>query len=298
MLYAIVSLLCLTFIGELWLSVAAAAPTEFTCKLINVTGNFVPQRSELTSHTWTTYQARGECYDKFSQISYSWGAKADFYDDGFVVERLGYDAAPNYVEVKMRCNADPWMANGTCSVVVSSMIERNFGNYLLLHDLFLPRAQRFGKPFSASFNHDIAALLAQKGAAAKLTTALNRNKPAPPLAQLMGPSIVSPVRGQQFLVGNTVPIKIAPPPGSAPIAYSVNVQRKDSVGQWVAHASIPIGAAQAHAPGGYTGWGSGGSDARSLAFLSSPGAWRLNTQVSSPKVSEWSDWVEYSAERR
>lgn len=117
--------------------------------------------------------------------------------------------------------------------------------------------------------------------------------PAPPLAQQLPPSILAPLNGQRFLNQTVVPIKLAPPPTWSVSMYTVNIQRKDNSGNWVNHVSLPVGPAQAHSPNGYTEFGAGGKDGRSLAYLISPGAWRLSAQISAPKPSNWSNWQEF-----
>lgn len=116
---------------------------------------------------------------------------------------------------------------------------------------------------------------------------------APPLAQLLPASILSPINGQRFYNQTVVPIKLAPPPSWSVSLYTVNIQRKDKAGNWINHSSLPVGPAQAHSANGYTEFGAGGKDGRSLAFLTSPGAWRLNAQIAAPKQSSWSPWVEF-----
>lgn len=123
---------------------------------------------------------------------------------------------------------------------------------------------------------------------------VNPNQAGPPVfVQLAAPRILAPLGGQRFLNQTPVPIKLTPPQGWSVSMYTVNLQRKQSNGQWAAHTTLPVGPLQAHSANGYAGWGTGGTDGRSLAFLSSPGAWRANAQINGPKQSAWSDWVEF-----
>lgn len=122
----------------------------------------------------------------------------------------------------------------------------------------------------------------------------------------LSPIIVAPAVGQRFLNQSPVPIKLAPPPPWAdtearldgtPIKtaksvtmYMVKIERKDAKGNWIAHATFPVGAVQAESVEGFTGFGAGAPP----AYLSMPGAWRLRAQVMAPQQSGWSDWIAFS----
>lgn len=106
----------------------------------------------------------------------------------------------------------------------------------------------------------------------------------------LSPTVLAPTAGMVFIERTPMPIKLAPPKGWSVIGYMVNIETKDANGKWVAHATIPVGAAQAHSAAGYTGFGAGAPP----AFLSVPGKWRLAAQVSYPKQSGWSNWTEFS----
>lgn len=108
---------------------------------------------------------------------------------------------------------------------------------------------------------------------------------------LIHPSVLEPKAGKILPPQRPVPIKLAPPKGWRVNAYTVTIQRKDPNGNWVNHTIIPITAIDAHSLTGYTGFGGGAPP----AFLIIPGRWRLSAQVSSPKKSGSSDWVEFSA---
>ena len=105
----------------------------------------------------------------------------------------------------------------------------------------------------------------------------------------LSPSVLSPVVGQRFYNQSPVAIKLAMPKGWIVSSYLVKLQRKDSTGKWLDHANLPVGAAEAQSPAGYTGFGAGAPP----AFLSLPGSWRLAAQASYPKQSGWSDWREF-----
>ncbi len=127
-----------------------------------------------------------------------------------------------------------------------------------------------------------------------------------PYRSTLSPIVHSPIAGQRFFSQAAIPIKLGPPPQwadtnfdittNAPIktaesvtGYMVKIERKDPKGNWVAHTTLPVGAAQAASAAGYTGFGAGVPP----AGITTPGAWRLSAQVSSPKTSGWSEWVEF-----
>jgi len=103
------------------------------------------------------------------------------------------------------------------------------------------------------------------------------------------PIIRAPVGGQRFPAMTAVPIKLGAPQGMAVSGYVVRVERKDSQGKWVAQATLPVSPATAGSPFGYTGFGAGAPP----CCAGTPGAWRISAQVSSPRQSGWSDWVEF-----
>lgn len=124
----------------------------------------------------------------------------------------------------------------------------------------------------------------------------------------LSPIIRAPTPQQRFLIQTAVPIKLAPPPqwpetnvdintgnvvptAQSVHAYMVNIQRKNNQGQWIALATIPVGAINAHSQSGYTGFIPGAPPTAGPA--PAPGAWRLNAQVSAPHQTGWSDWVEF-----
>lgn len=126
-----------------------------------------------------------------------------------------------------------------------------------------------------------------------------------PYRMSLSPIITAPTARQRFFSQSPISIRLAPPQPWAdtevrldgtPVktaksvtGYMVRLERKDSNGQWVPHATLPVGAAQAESATGYTGFGAGAPP----AFLSIPGAWRLSAQVTTPQQSGWSDWVEF-----
>jgi hypothetical protein len=104
------------------------------------------------------------------------------------------------------------------------------------------------------------------------------------------PSVTSPAANQVFVENTPIPIKLTSPKALNAAAYLVNLETKDANGIWRAHATIPVGVAQAQSAAGFTGFGAGAPP----AYLALPGNWRINAQVSSPKQSGPSPWVEFS----
>lgn len=118
----------------------------------------------------------------------------------------------------------------------------------------------------------------------------------------LSPVILSPASGQRFLTGTVVPIRLGPPPqwADASVAldgtpirttrsatfYLIRLERKDPNGNWVSYGVHTVSAADAQSARGYTGFGAG-------VPVATPGAWRLNAQVSLPQQSGWSNWVEF-----
>lgn len=131
-------------------------------------------------------------------------------------------------------------------------------------------------------------------------------QPAGPHAASVVPVVLAPTPGQRFLNQTPVPIKLGPPAQwaetqidittGAPIktarsvtGYLVRLERKDANGNWMPHTTLPVGAAQAESAAGYVGFGAGAPP----AGITTPGTWRLSAQVSAPRQSGWSDWVEF-----
>ncbi len=145
--------------------------------------------------------------------------------------------------------------------------------------------------------------LAQAKAEKRLKSGLQQQSP---YRTSLSPIIHVPAAGQRFLNQTAVPIKLGPPPQWAdtnidvttgkPIktaesvtGYMVRIERKNPTGNWVAQTTLPVGAAQAESATGYTGFGAGDPP----VGITTPGAWRISAQVSSPRQSGWSEWVEF-----
>lgn len=259
-----------------------------------------------------TYYLNGGCLQGTSKLQVPWSATGT-YEPGsaFTTELLSiYGASPNRgtLQSTMTCaglreNQDPWLTKVICSSFKLTP-QGEFVAQKLLLDAIYKLMQSRGGPLTTSFPYDRNVLLAKrdtdlKAEAAALADAARREQHrlqgadksiGTSYSANLSPFILAPTAGQRFYKQNPVPIKLAPPKGWTVGSYLVNLQRKDAKGNWLAHATIPVGAAQAHAAGGYTGFGAGAPP----AFLSVPGSWRLSAQVSYPRQTGWSNWVEFS----
>jgi hypothetical protein len=113
------------------------------------------------------------------------------------------------------------------------------------------------------------------------------------VGEMLPPIILAPKAGQRFYTGTPVPIRLAPPQGANVNGYLINLEMKDPKNNWTpVWTNIGVDAAQAQSAAGFTGFG---PDSGTMvgAFPSRPGTWRVSTQVSSPRPSRWSDWVEF-----
>jgi hypothetical protein len=106
------------------------------------------------------------------------------------------------------------------------------------------------------------------------------------------PTIQSPSPGARFLSNTSVPIKIVAPKGMAPTGYLVRLESRNAQGLWTLMTNLPVSAAEASSPSGYLGWGAPGNG-RGAAMIAGPGTYRVSAQVSSPRLSEWSQSVEF-----
>lgn len=103
------------------------------------------------------------------------------------------------------------------------------------------------------------------------------------------PTILAPLAGQRFPSRTVVPIKLGAPQGMHLSSYLVRLEKKDVQGKWVSWTQLPVGQAVAGSVTGYTGFGAGVPP----CCATSPGIWRISAQVSDPKSSGWSEWVEF-----
>jgi hypothetical protein len=196
----------------------------------------------------------------------------------------------------MVCKKDPWrdpaggcytaqyQTSGTVDADIVGVYARGLSNP---HTSFLSPERRAA--LNTAYNEAVRkAQLAVKVAPVSGST-VTQNSLFFPLI----PSVLAPTARQLFVSQTPIAIKIAPPKGWNVANYVVNIQTKNANGVWVAHATIPVSAAQAQSAAGYTGFGAGAPP----AFLSVPGSWRLNAQASYPKQSGPSEWVEFSVMR-
>lgn len=216
------------------------------------------------------------------------------------------------------CPSDPWLTEVACTVTnVNDSFSEHDPGYILKN---IDRGRQRGLPLSVPvIPAERNALLAQKNSQlaeqAKAEKKSNRRsaqrlegakQPSMPYRSALSPIIHAPAAGQRVLNQTAVPIKLGPPPQWAntnidvttgkPIktaesvtGYMVRIERKDPTGNWVAQTTIPVGAAQAESAAGYTGFGAGAPP----GGITTPGAWRMSAQVSSPRQSGWSEWVEF-----
>ena len=202
----------------------------------------------------------------------------------------------------LHCVNDPWRAKAPqCDLLsaVSNPPPTAFGptykwnnysgdyfRYVLNSILDVIKGSRL--PYTATMGLDDAINAAKKAHDSMPV------QPVPGLTQSLQefqvPTVLAPTAGLKVSERTPMSIKLAPPNGWNVTSYIVTLQKKDPKGNWIANSTLPVGAVQAQSAGGYTGFGAGAPP----AFLSLPGAWRLNAQASYPKVSGWSNWTEFT----
>jgi hypothetical protein len=74
--------------------------------------------------------------------------------------------------------------------------------------------------------------------------------------------------------------------------YLLRLESRNAQGLWTLVTNLPVGAAEAHSPSGYLGWGAPGPG-RGANMIAGPGTYRVSTQVSSPRQTVWSQPVEF-----
>jgi len=284
----------------------SAAPEQpsFTCGYTQINGYFEAKVAK--------YNIGGGCLQSPSEILVPWSVKGAHHEGiGFTEETIFLSGASPYrgqinftmICAGLRSEEDPWLTKVICGqfkIEVQGEIATQKG----LLDVIYQRVQSRGGPLTASFSYDRKPLLAKrqtdlqaevaKAEKEKLRTEQllqGAKQPSSPYTSVIHPSVLEPKVSQILMSQYPVPIKLAPPKGLNVTGYTVTIQRKDSKGNWVNHTTIPIAAIAAHSPTGYTGFGNGAPP----AFLMTAGRWRLNAQVSSPKKSGVSEWVEFSA---
>jgi len=285
--------------------------------------------STLTTYSFAstpfTYRFSGNCYLLNTRyalpITVPWTGVGTFDPvSGKVTEEINIPeptaAQPSRpygrFTASMHCGGkDPWREAAACGQIalfvnppVTAYAPNVWGQYsrqVIQEVLNLyPRA---GRPVTSNLSaNDRQALVASlqahtqaEAARQKQTQRLKQSvQPAPTLLDNLAPYVVSPTAGSLFMSMTTVPIKLAPPPRRMTVtAYLARIERMDAHGAWMIVTNLPIGAAQASAPSGYLGWGSGGSNGKSQSYIAMPGTYRISAQVSAPQPTGWSQPVEF-----
>lgn len=207
------------------------------------------------------------------------------YDLGNVAPDKFQPGPNNYTAFALRlsCPADPWLNDRVCSAQTTATNH--------LEELF--PAVKTG-PFPLTRGALIYAVQVRLRGEYERTTMARLRQQSVNISKFSFPSILAPTAGQRFFAQGVVPIKLAPPQGLNVTSYTVAFQKKDANGNWVNFTSFPIPVAQAQSPGGFAGFGAGGTGATKYPqLLTSPGAWRLAAQVAAPTPSAWSNPVEF-----
>ncbi len=279
------------------------------------------------TNTTAKYSARGYCmsqdtkdtvikFPTITQGSFSNGSAKEVFE----IPQGAFNQPSHFYGkwvTTFSCPSDPWLTEVACTVTnVNDSFSEHDPGYILKN---IDRGRQRGLPLSvpvipAERNTLVAQKNSQLAEQAKAEKKSNRRsaqrlegatQPSMPYRTSLSPIIHAPAAGQRVLNQTTVPIKLGPPPQWAdtnigidgtPIktaesvtGYMVRIERKDPTGNWVAHTTLPLGAAQAESATGYTGFGAGVPP----GGITTPGAWRMSAQVSSPRQSGWSEWVEF-----
>ena len=213
------------------------------------------------------------------------------------------------VTTTLTCPSDPWLgpppgagkvacSNGSFNA--SGQVQDTRARFWLdwLRDGFSGSSL----PNSTGLNYNRPALIAQREAALKAeadaAAALQKQNQqllgaAKPGLAVVAPAIVLPAVNASFLENTTVPIKLLPPQGMQVTGFMVKLERRDSQGNWLVFNNIPVSAADATSPTGYTGWGAPGNG-KSPTMIAGRGAYRVSAQALSPKPTRWSAPVEFT----
>lgn len=256
--------------------------------------NGLPQFLQTPSGT-AVYRFSGNCNDGLTfRVEGKWtptaGPNQPNASEAFDItgyEKFLPNRAPGgkiYVLATAQCTRDPWLNNPVCTKFGSYLPDDIRAMWKQLEELrAFPWTQNV---LSAS---DKTRLLAEYNRINNISTI-----PSAATTRLANqlvtaaPRIVHPAAGQSFIERRPIPIRIAPPTNWNVTSYMVQLQRKDSRGNWLLHTNLPVGAPAAHGAG-YSEFGAGPQ-----AFSSAPGSWRLNAQASYPTKSALSNWVEFS----
>jgi hypothetical protein len=203
--------------------------------------------------------------------------------------------ATSHITSRMACTQDPWREPaGACGSVHTDISgyrgEKSGPDFSgpgiyeqgLYPTRLVPRTSLISADQRASLKQQYTNYVAALRKAEEIRQATI--SPQSILSQTVFPSILSPAKGQRFVAQNTIPIKLAPPNGWNATGYTVNVLINGY------SCNLPVGAAQAQSPTGYTGFGAG----KPPCFLAIPGSYRLRAQIDSPRQSGWSDWVDFT----
>jgi hypothetical protein len=262
--------------------------------------------------TGATYTAGGNCHSNTgslgTEIPFSWTGRGAF-SNNIAEEKIVVPPAPlsqashpyGEWETIYSCPSDPWLTGVACTVTKTR--SDGASNAKALESQF--DSLRSQRPVTAAVTQaQRDALLAKRDAdlkaIAKAEAEQRRGaeiRQATPQQMVVGeifaPTIRAPTPGQRFYVQTPVPIRLASPQGSSVNGYLINLEMKDPKNNWTpVYTNIGVDAAQAESATGFMGFGpdSGGMVG---SFPLKPGTWRVNAQVSSPRPSRWSDWVEF-----
>jgi hypothetical protein len=194
-----------------------------------------------------------------------------------------------YVLHTAKCVQDPWITtNRNCSIYGSFIPEDVRTSWSDINTIM----QSF--PWTANVipPSDKKRLLAEYNKVNGIVTPLAAT-PSQARVGLVGyPTLVSPTKGQRFFAQSPILIKVAPPWGWNATTYWISFQKQAANGAWITQDQnrapitkpnpLALPAAQVQSDG-YAGF-----------TTALTGTWRLNAQVSAPKVSTPSDWVEFS----
>ncbi|HMU55755.1 MAG TPA: hypothetical protein PKA61_12165 [Nitrospira sp.] len=311
-------------IGVLCLILGSLAMSAEQARSFTTTLSYTPEYTCGYTVFEAKYSASGARY-KFigsctkSDILVPWTSQGEYSaNGGLAKESIALNGNPPYrgsITTKLVCSSDPWFSTPYNKFSPSPCAQGQFataGEISQLQDLIEKLSAGFMQtqlPNTTGFAYNRHALsfqkdadlqaeqlaLAQAEASRKDAQRLQKSvQPAPTLLDNLSPYVVAPTPGSLFLSMTTVPIKLAPPPRRMTVSsYMVKIERKDVQGAWMVVTNLPIGAAQASAPSGYLGWGSGGSDGKSQAFMAMPGTYRISAQVSAPQPTGWSQPIEF-----
>ena len=274
----------------------------FSCGYTQISGRF---EAKVANYTFS-----GGCLQSPSEKLVPWNGQGAHHEGiGLTEETIFLNGTSPYrgqihftmICAGLRSEEDPWLTKVKCGQFKID-VQGEIATQKLLLDAIYQRVQSRGGPLTASFSYDRNPLLAKRQTDLQAEVAkaekekrlaeqkLQAATQAPsPYRAALSPIVRSPVAGQRFFKQAAVPIKLEAPGGLTIGGYLVKIERKDPKGNWVAQTTLPVGPVQAASPAGYTGFGAGTPP----CCLTVPGAYRLSAQVSNPKPSGWSDWVEF-----